>query len=137
LLAWSRYAHNRTITRYLIALFVAALGILSKPMLVTLPFVLLLIDYWPLNRFQNEKIISLVLEKIPFALFATASAVGTVLAQHRAINEFPLALRLENTVVSYAIYLRQLLWPVDLAVLYPHLEQFFPVPVIVVCTALL
>src|SRR5204863_9794750 len=72
LLAWSRYAHKRTVARYFIALLAAALGILSKPMLVTMPFVLLLIDYWPLNRFQREKIISLVLEKVPFALFAAA-----------------------------------------------------------------
>ena len=137
LLAWSRYAHKRTITRYFIALLFAALGILSKPMLVTIPFVLLLIDYWPLNRFQTEKIIALVLEKIPFAFFATASAVGTVLAQQRTIIEFPLLLRLENAIISYVIYLRQLIWPVDLAVLYPHPEQFFPLPIIVGCIACL
>jgi hypothetical protein len=69
-------------------LLAAALGTLSKPMLITIPFVLLLIDYWPLNRFQKEKIISLILEKIPFALFAAASAVATVLAQHGQIDTF-------------------------------------------------
>ena len=67
-------------TRYLLAVLAAALGTLSKPMLVTIPFVLLLIDYWPLNRFRKEKIIWLLLEKIPFALVATVSAVATVLA---------------------------------------------------------
>ncbi|PYI74503.1 MAG: hypothetical protein DMF04_12780, partial [Verrucomicrobia bacterium] len=137
LLAWSRYAHKRTVARYFIALLPAALGILSKPMLVTMPFVLLLIDYWPLNRFHNEKITFLLLEKIPFALFAAASAVATILAQHRTIIGFPLLLRFENAIISYVIYLRQLICPVDLAVLYPHPEQFFPVSVIAGCIAFL
>jgi tetratricopeptide (TPR) repeat protein len=108
-------------------------------MLVTIPFVLLLIDYWPLNRFQKEKMISLVLEKIPFALFAAASAVATVLAQHGQIDTFgfSLPLRFENAIVSYAIYLRQLIWPVDLAVLYPYPEKFFPFLTIAGCAALL
>ena len=125
-------------TRYLLALLAAALGTLSKPMLVTIPFVLLLIDYWPLNRFRKEKIIWLLLEKIPFALVATVSAVATVLAQHGQIDTFgfSLPLRFENAIVSYAIYLRQLIWPVDLAVLYPHPEKFFPF-VIIACSAAL
>jgi protein O-mannosyl-transferase len=139
LLAWSNYTRRKSVVRYLIALFAAALGLLSKPMLVTIPFVLLLIDYWPLNRFQNEKIISLVWEKIPFALFAAASAVATVLAQHGQIDTFgfSLPLRFENAIVSYAIYLRQLIWPVDLAVLYPYPEKFFPFLIIAGCAALL
>src|SRR5207253_4904382 len=86
LLAWSNYARRKSVARYLIALCAAALGTLSKPMMVTIPFVLLLLDYWPLNRFQKEKLISLVLEKIPFGLFAAASAVATVLAQHGQID---------------------------------------------------
>ena len=139
LLAWSNYARRKSVPHYLITLVAAALGVLSKPMLVTIPFVLLLIDYWPLNRFQNQKITSLVLEKIPFALFAAASAVATVLAQHGQIDTFgfSLPLRLENAIVSYVIYLRQLIWPVDLAVLYPHPETFFPLRVIAGCAALL
>ena len=139
LLAWSNYARKKSIVRYFIALLAAALGTLSKPMLVTIPFVLLLVDYWPLNRFQKEKIISLVLEKIPFALFAAASAVATVLAQHGQIDTFgfSLPLRFENAIVGYAIYLRQLIWPVDLAVLYPHPERYFPFLIIAGCAALL
>ncbi|PYM01426.1 MAG: hypothetical protein DMF19_06560 [Verrucomicrobia bacterium] len=139
LLAWSNYARRKSVARYLIALFAAALGTLSKPMMVTIPFVLLLVDYWPLNRFQKEKLISLVLEKIPFALFAAASAVATVLAQHGQIDTFgfSLSLRLENAIVTYAIYLRQLIWPVDLAVLYPYPEKIFLLPMIVGCAALL
>jgi len=139
LLAWSNYARRKSVARYLIALFAAALGTLSKPMMVTIPFVLLLVDYWPLNRFQKEKLISLVLEKIPFGLFAAASAVATVLAQHGQIDTFgfSLSLRLENAIVTYAIYLRQLIWPVDLAVLYPYPEKIFLLPMIVGCAALL
>jgi Flp pilus assembly protein TadD len=139
LLAWSNYARLKSVPRYLIALLAATLGVLSKSMLVTILFVLLLIDYWPLNRFQNQKITPLVLEKIPFALFAAVSAVATVLAQHGQIDTFgfSLPLRLENAIVSYVIYLRQLIWPVDLAVLYPHPETFFPLPVIAGSAALL
>jgi protein O-mannosyl-transferase len=139
LLAWSNYARRKSVTRYLLAVLAAALGTLSKPMLVTIPFVLLLIDYWPLNRFQNEKIIPLVLEKIPFALFAAVSAVATVLAQHGQIDTFgfSLPLRFENAIVSYAIYLLQLIWSLDLAVLYPYPEKFFPFLTIAACAALL
>jgi Flp pilus assembly protein TadD len=139
LLAWSYYARRKSVTRYLLAVLAAALGTLSKPMLVTIPFVLLLIDYWPLNRFRKEKVIWLLLEKIPFALVATVSAVATVLAQHGQIDTFgfSLPLRFENAIVSYAIYLRQLIWPVDLAVLYPHPEKFFPFVIIAGSAALL
>ena len=139
LLAWSYYARRKSVTRYLLAVLAAALGTLSKPMLVTIPFVLLLIDYWPLNRFRKEKIIWLLLEKIPFALVAAVSAVATVLAQHGQIDTFgfSLPLRFENAIVSYAIYLRQLIWPVDLAVLYPHPEKFFPFVIIAGSAALL
>jgi hypothetical protein len=139
LLAWSSYARRKSLARYLVALLAAALGLLSKPMLVTIPFVLLLIDYWPLNRFRTEKIIWLLMEKIPFALFAAVSAAATVLAQHGHIDTFgfSLPLRFENTIVSYAIYLRQLIWPVDLAVLYPYPEKFFPFLTIAGCAALL
>ena len=139
LLAWSYYARRKSVTRYLLAVLAAALGTLSKPMLVTIPFVLLLIDYWPLNRFRKEKIIWLLLEKIPFALVAAVSAVATVLAQHGQIDTFgfSLPLRFENSIVSYAFYLRQLIWPFDLAVLYPYPEKFFPFVIIAGSAALL
>ena len=139
LLAWSYYARRKSVTRYLLAVLAAALGTLSKPMLVTIPFVLLLIDYWPSNRFRTEKIICLLLEKIPFALFAAVSAVATVQAQHGQIDTFgfSLSLRFENAIVSYAIYLLQLIWPVDLAVLYPYPEKFFPFVIIAGSAALL
>lgn len=135
LFAWASFARKETAWRYLLALLFAALGVLSKPMLVTIPFVLLLIDYWPLQRFGKTSIIRLLLERVPFLLFAAASATGTLLAQGKTIGTmgYPLSLRMENAVVSSAIYLRQLLWPADLAVLYPHPEEFFPARIFISC----
>jgi Flp pilus assembly protein TadD len=106
-----------------------ALGLMSKPMLVTVPFVLLLLDYWPLGRFgvqgsgfrvQGSR---LVLEKIPF--FAMAIAVGLITVRaHVELGalqqELSLSARIENAVVSYARYLLKALWPTHLAVFYPH-----------------
>src|SRR5437764_10085453 len=107
---------------------------MSKPMLVTIPFVLLLLDYWPLNRFATaaRSIATLVIEKIPFAFLATGSAIATILAQRGGIDvmRFPLGLRLENAIVTYITYLRQFFWSTDLAVLYPHPENYFPVSVL-------
>ncbi|MEY2491251.1 MAG: hypothetical protein QOH24_202 [Verrucomicrobiota bacterium] len=132
--AYGWYARKPSMLRYLVALFSAALGLMSKPMLVSIPFILLLLDYWPLNRFENSRrrITVLVGEKIPFVLIAAGSATATMLAQRGTIDMlgFPPSLRLENAIVSYAIYLRQLFWPTDLAVLYPHPEDYFPLSVI-------
>src|SRR5205814_10527007 len=102
LLAWSYYARRKSVTRYLLAVLTAALGTLSKPMLVTIPFVLLLIDYWPLNRFRKEKIISLLLEMIPFDLFAVPPAVHTVLAALGQFDasDFPQPFRFEHAYIS-------------------------------------
>jgi tetratricopeptide (TPR) repeat protein len=94
-------------------------------MLVTLPFVMLLLDYWPLNRVAGSGIrfSSLLFEKIPFFLLALASSVMTVLAQRAAamvaLHEFPFSLRLANAVVAYWSYLLKTFWPVNLAALYP------------------
>ncbi len=92
-------------------------------MLVTMP-----------NNWQSS-----MCEGVTGCQFAAASAVATVLAQHGQIDTFgfSLPLRFENAIVSYAIYLRQLIWPIDLAVLYPHPEKFFPFPIIAGCIALL
>jgi tetratricopeptide (TPR) repeat protein len=139
--AYGCYARKPSILRYLAALLSAALGLMSKPMLVSIPFVLLLLDYWPLNRFERSRrrITVLVGEKIPFALIAAGSAIATILAQRGTIDMlgFPPSLRLENAIVSYAIYLREFFWPTDLAVLYPHPEEYFPLPVIAGSIALL
>jgi tetratricopeptide (TPR) repeat protein len=139
--AYGWYARKPSMLRYLVALFFASLGLMSKPMLVSIPFVLLLLDYWPLNRFETSRrrITLLFAEKIPFALVAMGSATATMLAQRGTTDMlgFPASLRVENAIVSYAIYLRQLFWPIDLAVLYPHPEDYFPIPVIAGSIALL
>ncbi len=114
---------------YWLALIFFALGLMSKPMLVTLPFVMLLLDYWPLNRgtrdqWQVSKVLRLALEKWPFFLFAAISCVVTFLTQRHGeamitLQQFPLPLRIENALISYLLYLSKTVWPRHLAVLYP------------------
>ncbi len=125
---------------YWLALLFFALGLMSKPMLVTTPFVLLLLDYWPLRRFDlktpsgNQEgrklswIPGLLIEKIPFFILALASSVITFVAQGKegamtGTHGLPLALRIENAVVSYFRYIQKMFWPTDLAIFYPHPES--------------
>lgn len=112
--------------RYVPVLLLFACGLMSKPMLVTLPFILLLLDWWPLNRFQTaetkREFIRLFLEKIPLILLAVGSCAVTIWAQQKAItpiDTLPFSWRLNNAVLSYVIYLKQLILPSGLAVLYP------------------
>ena len=113
---------------YYLALAFFVLGLMSKPMLVTLPFVLLLLDYWPLRRYQLGEpgsLVPLLWEKIPFLGLAAAASALTVWVQQRtqAVTVgLPLALRVENAVVSYVKYLGKTLWPMNLAVFYQHPE---------------
>ena len=105
------------------------LGLMAKPMLVTLPVALLILDFWPLNRWNTASIRSLLLEKAPLALLAGVVAVATIITQQTAgamatLGEMPLARRLANVVRSYAIYLWKTVWPTDLAILYPFPESF-------------
>ena len=111
--------------RYLAVLFLFAMGLMAKPMVITFPCVLLLLDYWPLQRLKPGSISKLVLEKIPLFALSAASAILTVLAQQsggamRSTLQFSFAVRLENAVVAYAMYLWKMLWPAKLAPLYPH-----------------
>jgi len=106
-----------------------ALGLMCKPMLVTLPFVLLLLDYWPLDRLQRG-LRALVAEKIPFLSLAVASSIVTILVQRQggAVSSWqgvPLAARVGNAFVSYARYLAKIFWPARLSPLYPH-PGFWP-----------
>ncbi len=138
--AYVRYARAHSLAAYLLSLLFFALGLMSKPMLVTVPFVLLLLDYWPLERFgvarlaermvrqprtsrQPPTVTRLIIEKIPyFALSALFSAV-TLLAQFHftgIIDQLPLASRLNNAAVSYVAYIWQMFWPTRLAAFYPH-----------------
>ena len=121
-------------SRYLAVVLLFALGLLAKSMLVTLPCVLLLLDYWPLRRFLSlptyresrspERVVAarLVLEKIPLVGLSAVSCVVTLLAQTDAMRSevFSLPVRLGNALVAYLAYLGQFLWPARLAVLYPH-----------------
>lgn len=129
LLAYVRYARKAwSLARYLPVLFLFALGLMSKPMLVTLPFVLLLLDIWPLGRLRPgagdgfKK--RLIVEKIPLLLFAVAAGLVTFLIQHKAMPAVALApsfpLRISNAAVSCAAYIGQLFYPANLAVLYPY-----------------
>ena len=108
---------------YALALVAFALGLLAKAMLVTLPFVLMLLDAWPFARLRRERIVALVLEKLPFFALSAASAVATYLAQHTAGATFetiPLDLRLANAAISVVRYAGKLAWPFGLSVLYPY-----------------
>jgi protein O-mannosyl-transferase len=120
---------------YLWVLIFFTLGLISKPMLVTLPFVLLLLDYWPLDRLRPLQAgpvfrlgsypvpRRLIVEKVPLLVLALLSCLTTLLAQQGGIQSFehfPLSLRMGNAVVSAAVYLWQLVYPAGLAVLYPY-----------------
>ena len=128
---------------YSLSLFLFALGLMSKPMVVTLPFVLLLLDYWPLGRTRwakpaliqvsgqsftevlRESPSQLLKEKIPFLVLTAVSCVLTFQARHGAgtlasLRTVPLGDRVANALISYVIYLRQLIWPGGLTVFYPY-----------------
>jgi tetratricopeptide (TPR) repeat protein len=121
---------NRQYLFYLASLGFFVLGLLSKPMVVTLPFVLLLLDVWPLQRFsifdfQFPILKRLVLEKIPFFALSVIASVVTCLAQKSggamtAIEKLSLLARMENAVVAYVRYLGKFFWPENLAILYPY-----------------
>jgi len=125
---------RRALLNYLLAILFFALGLMSKPMLVTLPFVLLLLDYWPLQRFtihnSRPTIARLVWEKIPFLVLSAADCVATVLAQQRVmvpVQNLDFPARVGNALVQYVSYLRQMLYPAGLVPFYPHPEHRLPV----------
>lgn len=157
--AYAWYAKKPAWQRYLLVVAGFAFGLMSKPMLVTLPFVLLLLDYWPLRRissplmpsaperttdsdkprkrpakgkvdklapgFAARPLSALILEKVPLLLLAIATSVITIVAQRQGkaigtLESYPIAVRLENALVSYAAYLVQTFWPSRLCVFYPH-----------------
>jgi tetratricopeptide (TPR) repeat protein len=123
--AYGWYARRPSIGRYTALAALFACGLMAKPMVITLPFLLLLWDYWPLQRAQSFA--RLALEKIPLLALSAASAVVTVRAQ-RAGNavgsmvEYPLSMRMENAAISYVRYLGKALWPSGLSPQYPYPE---------------
>jgi hypothetical protein len=175
--AYSYYVENRGLRRYFLVLLFFALGLMAKPMLITLPFVLLLLDYWPLQRFRgiqsNHKIQPEVLksetsdkqkkkskkkqavketlevkktadpeykwslihpllwEKVPLFVLAILSSILTYIAQQNrglvmSFEEFPLGVRMGNAFISYIAYIGKMIWPSNLAVLYPHSGLLLP-----------
>ncbi len=143
LAAYRWYAIRPRVGRYLVAVLFFALGLMSKPQMITLPFVLLLWDYWPLQRmFAGTRQISpdeasveeeipprnlswLILEKLPLLVLSAASAVVTMKAQQAGgainpLNSYGLDIRLPNALVSYVLYIGKAIWPTHLAAFYPY-----------------
>jgi tetratricopeptide (TPR) repeat protein len=135
-------------SHYLLALFCFILGLMSKPMVVTLPFVLLLLDYWPLRRVQSERetssarsISRLVVEKFPFFALAFCSCIITFLVQKAggavmSLESIPLPLRLVNALIAYLRYISHTVLPVGLAPFYPY-ETHWPEALVVGAALLL
>jgi tetratricopeptide (TPR) repeat protein len=135
LLLYSEYVAKRKLTMYMLSLFSFVLGLMSKPMLVTLPLVMLLIDFWPLDRYLHDareqgscplskRVLALIIEKSPFLACSFLSGVATIYAQHkggavRSLDAIPLMLRIENTLIAYVKYIGKTLLPYDLALVYP------------------
>jgi tetratricopeptide (TPR) repeat protein len=136
--SYARYVEHPGPGRYVPVLLFFGLGLMAKPMLVALPFVLLLLDYWPLARFQigppsrndsdaprGPSVPRVVLEKVPLFVVAMASSIVTFLAQQSggtlgSFAVYPLDVRIANALVAYVGYLGKMIWPFQLAVLYPH-----------------
>lgn len=146
IVAYIRYAKRPSVGRYLLVVLALCLGLMSKPTVITLPFVLLLLDFWPLDRLQwpghnnaedlskrestkkgheQVSVLRLVGEKIPLLILATAVAAITYIAQQSGgvvsrLETIPLGHRLANATISYVTYIEKMIWPSRLAVFYPH-----------------
>lgn len=137
--AYARYARAMHIWRYLVVAVLFVAGLMSKPMLISAPIILLLLDYWPLRRFelssltpgnaegfpnnQRRRLRRLLLEKIPLLILSAGAGIITFILQKRAtgaIPPLPLLWRVQNAFVSYVLYVWKTLWPTNLAVFYPH-----------------
>jgi protein O-mannosyl-transferase len=155
LAAYVRYARGPSPGRYFIVATIFALGLMSKPMLVTVPFVLLLLDYWPLRRFEknarlkpgggivgwlNRRPSYLFLEKTPLLVLSGLSCMVTIWAQDQTtglVEQLPFTWRLNNALISYLEYLRQTFWPARLAVFYPHPNNSLSIWQVILATAFL
>jgi len=133
--AYSRYVARPTRSGYLWTLAIFALGLMAKPMAVTLPLVLILLDYWPFARGQK------LLEKLPFFALSAAVCVVTYAAhaQAKAVVSFDtisLSMRVENALTSYAVYIASMFWPTGLAVFYPYPKGSLAGPAVLAAIAL-
>ncbi len=144
--AYVRYVRAPTLGRHVAMALCFALGLMVKPILVTLPCVLLLLDYWPLGRWagaaeKSSGVGKLVVEKLPLFLLSAASCLMTVfggdIAPHPNQLPFPARLRLGNAVVSYVTYLGQMIYPAGLALLYPFPQNGQPVVRILLAACIL
>jgi len=154
--AYARYAATPSIGRYLLVAALFAAGLMSKPMLVSAPVILLLLDYWPLGRMRSQNsevrgriseasghwplVGRLVLEKIPLLALSAGSCAITFVLQKRAtgaIPPLPLLWRVENAVASYVIYIWKTFCPIRLAVFYPHPNNTLPMWEIILALGLL
>ena len=152
LLCYVRYTERTDVPRYLMVVVLYMLGLMAKPMLVTLPFVLLLLDYWPLKRVQfgdmpgicdrreqHRTIACLIREKLPFIVLSGAASVVTLFAQQSkgALYTFPIAVRIGNALLSYMNYIGKMIWPLGLTAFYPHSRAATPFWEAAACSAFL
>jgi tetratricopeptide (TPR) repeat protein len=141
--AYASYVTRSSRPPYALALALMAAGLMAKPMLVTLPFALLLFDVWPLQRLEPSELLELdklwprVREKLPFfALSVASSSVTIAFGARMSWEELPLLARVENALVSYVRYLGKAFWPTDLSIFYPH-PGAWPAWQVLGCLALL
>jgi tetratricopeptide (TPR) repeat protein len=143
LYAYAGYARRPSVRRYLPVVLGLALSLLSKPMLVTLPCLMLVLDWWPLRRANASRDwLRLVAEKAPLFVLCVADAAVTYHIQDqqgtvRHLGEYSMLSRLENATVSYATYLAKTVWPLRLAVYYPHPGEHLAVVTVVASAAIL
>jgi Tfp pilus assembly protein PilF len=152
LIAYAWYARKPKVDRYLLVVGCFILALAAKPQVVTLPFVLLLLDFWPLRRLQGWQTPSdafpvpqqawmrLLWEKLPLLALSVASSVITVIAQGGAVSNtstLPLLPRLTNAFYSYVMYVWKAFWPAHLAVFYPHQGRFLAIWEVALCCVFL
>jgi len=148
MISYTYYIRKRTLGRYVLVFSTFTLGMMAKPMLMTLPFVLILLDYWPLKRFelgktdsimrkgwdsfkrciklsQGEKLYLILIEKIPFIVLSVIFSIVTFTAEKQfgaisSLKELSIAERIYNAIVSYSLYIIKMFCPLNLAFFYPH-----------------
>lgn len=146
--AYERYTKKPSLGRYLAVGGLFACGLMAKPMVITLPLVLLLWDYWPLQRMaapndkEGKSFSWLALEKLPLLALSAISAVITVKAQHAGdaigtITQYPIYIRFENAIASYARYIGKAIWPANLSPMYPLVAGSLKVSFVAVAALLL
>lgn len=143
MLTYSWYVSSPKIERYIIVSLFLVFSLLAKPMAVTLPFILLLMDYWPLCRFQfsrslkdNANLHHIILEKLPFFFIVIGVCIITFFVQRgtelvQKSDLFPIDLKASNAIISYVVYLIRMLWPFNLAIFYPYPQNLLLVQTII------